>query len=331
MLISLRHLQVEAGVSFDLLRFPSTEIPYLTNCWMVTLRRFCAEFGISIKFQSDRIPVLARSHDSCLMDSALLLGFTRQELIDVNLVRIFLQVTTMSDIASADGQCILLAIIWWQGQHISNRHSNMSFARQLQPTTYQQGLWRRLLRSYLVPSSKASHLRLLTPLGSWFCPSNMTWGAMTWDDALYRRDPTNRSGKRQFSVHLNHHLAHPNGTSTNCAFYNAKPGWYTATIPRLAAPTDITGDQIFIATSSTVSFPSIPSPVWTFSDWKKQLPPAEQRLLASVSFADCDAEQALVQYLQVECTLFIGTDGGKRLKMPRSCGSYVLLVKKNLC
>ncbi len=140
MLISLRHLQVEAGVSFDLLCSPSTEIPYLTNCWMVTLRRFCAEYGISIKCRSNCIPVLARSHDSCLMDSALRLGFTRQELIDVNLVRIFLQVTTMSDIASADGQFILPAI--WQGQKISDRHSNMSFARQLQPTTYQRGLWR---------------------------------------------------------------------------------------------------------------------------------------------------------------------------------------------
>jgi hypothetical protein len=122
---------------------------------------------------------------------------------------------------------------------------------------------------------------------------------MTWDDALYRRDPTNHSGERHVSVHLKHHLAHPNGTSTNVAFYNAKLDWYTATIPRLAAPTDLTGDQIFIATSSTVSFPSIPSSARMFSDWKKQLPPAEQRLLASVSFADCDAEQALVQYLQI--------------------------------
>jgi hypothetical protein len=171
MLILLRHLQVEAGVSFDLQRFPSTEIPYLTNCWMVTLCRFCAEFDISIKSRSNRIPVLACYNDSCLMDSALRLGFTRQELIDVNLVRIFHQVTTMSDIASADRQSILLAI--WQGQHTSDRHSSMSFARQLQPTTYQRGLWRRLLRSHLVPSSKASHLRFITPLGSWLRSSNM--------------------------------------------------------------------------------------------------------------------------------------------------------------
>ena len=33
MLISLRHLQVEAGVSFDLLTTPKPELPYLTDCW----------------------------------------------------------------------------------------------------------------------------------------------------------------------------------------------------------------------------------------------------------------------------------------------------------
>jgi hypothetical protein len=218
----------------------------------------------------------------------------------------------MSDIASADGSCILLSI--WQGQPISDRRSTMTFARQLPPTAYQRGLWRRLLRSFLVSPANASHLRLLTPLGSWLRPSNMTWGAMLWDDALYRRDPTKHSGDRHVSVHLQHYLAHHDGTPTNCPFYDAKPDRYTATIPCLAVPTDITGDQIFIATSSRVTFPSIPAPVRTFIDWTKQLPPAEQRLLSSVSFAECDAENALVQYLQVEeCTLFIGTDGGKRL------------------
>jgi hypothetical protein len=35
-------------------------------------------------------------------------------------------------------------------------------------------------------------------------------------------------------------------------------------------------------------------------------------MLLSVNFAQCDAEYLLLQYLQLDCTLFIGTDGGKR-------------------
>ena len=50
----------------------------------------------------------------------------------------------------------------------------------------------------------------------------------------------------------------------------------------------------------------------TFAEWVRQLPPAENRLLSAVYFAECDAEEILVQYLQLDCTLFIGTDGGKR-------------------
>ena len=202
MLISLRHLQVEAGVSFDLLQQPKVKLSYLTNCWMVSLQQFCAEFDITIRCKHNRNPVLARDHDSCLMDKALQLSFKKQELVDVNLVRVYLQVTTLSDIVSADG--LFVALASWNGQPIPDRKSTMNFSRQTPPTVYQRGLWRRLLRSYLLPGSTASALRLQQPLGAWIAESNMKWGAMTWEDTLYRRDPHMESGER--SVALQHLL-----------------------------------------------------------------------------------------------------------------------------
>ena len=49
-LISLRHLQAEAGVSFDLLGQPQTVLSYLTgDCWILSLRRYCAEDNISLR------------------------------------------------------------------------------------------------------------------------------------------------------------------------------------------------------------------------------------------------------------------------------------------
>jgi hypothetical protein len=88
MLISLRHLQVEAGVSFDLLQQPRTTLSYLTNCWVVSLWQFCADFDISIRCKQNRLPNIARTHDTCLMDNSLQLPFTKQQLLDVNFVRI---------------------------------------------------------------------------------------------------------------------------------------------------------------------------------------------------------------------------------------------------
>ena len=136
-----------------------------------------------------------------------------------------------------------------------------------------------------------------------------------WEETIYRRDPHLDSGERNVALHYPQHLVHTlDGTPASGTFYDSIPDWYTATIPRLAIPTDITGNQIFLATHSTVKFESTPAPASTFAKWVSQLPPAEKRLISSVYFAVCDAEQALVQYLQLECTLFIGTDGGQRLQ-----------------
>ncbi len=135
---------------------------------------------------------------------------------------------------------------------------------------------------------------------------------MTWEDNLYRRDPHNNCGKRCVALHYPHTFVHSDGTPASGTFYEATPDWYTATTPRLAIPTDITGNQIFLTTHSVLQYPSIPAPADTFATWVSQLPPGERRLLSYVSFAKCNSEEVLVQYLQLDCTLFIGTDGGKR-------------------
>ena len=128
MLISLRHLQVEAGVSFDLLDCPMTSLPYLTDCWILRLRVFCAQSDISLQILRNKIPSISRIGDSMLMEKALTLGLTKQELIAINLVRIFLCVTTLSGIATADGT--KLHSLSWQGKRIPDRFSRTSFARK---------------------------------------------------------------------------------------------------------------------------------------------------------------------------------------------------------
>ena len=312
MLISLRHLQVEAGVSFDLLLSPKPVLSYLTNCWILSLRRFCAQFDISLRARRNRIPTISRERDFMLMDKALTLGFTRQELIDVNLVRIFLGVTTVSDVATADGT--MLHPFAWKGHLIPDRASRHSFARQEQPTSYQCGLWRRLLRSFLRSSPTSPKLLLATPLGSWTSQSTMLWGAMLLDSTLYRSDPYVPRGKasngRHISVHFPRHLLSHDDASP--VYYDAKPDWYSATIPALATPAEIEGCHIFTASTAPRKSESIPPPARSFQDWIQQLPPAERRLIEHHYFEDCDAENALVQYLQLKCTLIIGTDGGKR-------------------
>ena len=64
----------------------------------------------------------------------------------------------------------------WKGRPIPDRVSRTTFPRQEPPTSYQRGLWRRLLRTLLQPSSTSASLRLLNSLGSWTAESTMRWG-----------------------------------------------------------------------------------------------------------------------------------------------------------
>ena len=147
MLISLRHLQVEAGVSFDLLQHPATPLPYLTPCWMTSIRSVYADYKVSFNIKANRAVDISREGDQLLMEVAATLSFSRQELVDLNYARTYLRASSVSDIATADGQ--ELHPWTWRGHRIPACHGSLTFARQVEPTTYQRGLWRKLLRALL--------------------------------------------------------------------------------------------------------------------------------------------------------------------------------------
>ena len=118
------------------------------------------------------------------------------------------------------------------------------------------------------------------------------------------------SDARHILVHFPRQLVLTSATPT--VYYDDQPDWYTATIPSQATPADLTGCTAYQVTTSRNKFASIPSPTASFQEWIQQMPPAECRLISSHYFAECYAEQARIQYLQLPCTLLIGTDGGKR-------------------
>jgi hypothetical protein len=308
MLISLRHLQVEAGVSFDLLDQPSVKIPYLTDCWLVSLRNFCGDYNVSLRVKDNRIPQVSRLDDQMLMDGALNMKLTRQEMVDLNLIRIYLRVTTVSDITMADGT--RLHPWTWKGLRIPDRNSRFTFPRQETPTSSQCRLWRTLLRTFLKPSATSKQLDLRIPLGAWIAQSTSTWGAHAYESNLYRHDPMTNSGERRFAVHFPRQIVLSNGSHHE--YFTNPPDWYSATLPASATPADLTGNHIFQATFATVQYEEILPPPDTFGHWIAELPPAEKRVMSSVFYVMCDAQHLLLQYLQLDCTLYIGTDGGKK-------------------
>jgi hypothetical protein len=179
MLISLESLQLEAGTASLLLTDPTPYLPYITPCWITSLRDFLRINQISIQFETPWNCRLSRRHDRFIMDVLRIDGnFSDQELINLNATRLFLQVATLSDIATADG--LSLTPEAYFANPIFQRTSQHTWPRQLSVTAKQRNLWttaleRHLLRTASVPAIKRKTLQLRNPLGEWTTPPNQTW------------------------------------------------------------------------------------------------------------------------------------------------------------
>ena len=198
----------------------------------------------------------------------------------------------------------------------------MNFARQEPPTSLQRGLWRCLLHSLLHPSATSALPLLLTPLGDWTGESHMVWGAMLWDSKLYCTALSPTSPTDPIGVYLPQRIELSDGSQSDTVFYDSEPDFSVEAIPAHATPADISGCHILSVSSASYQYPLPLAPAATFNEWIQRLPPAEKRLIDTRYFSVGDAESALVQYLQVECTLLIGTDGGKR----HSNGAFSWLI-----
>ncbi len=103
--ISMDTMQMEAGTAGPLLYDTLPDLRYLPNCWIQSLRNFLRSNNLQLQMSHPWNFPLVRIGDSYLMDNFRKGGFfTTTELRHLNAVRLYLQVATVSDIASADGR-----------------------------------------------------------------------------------------------------------------------------------------------------------------------------------------------------------------------------------
>jgi hypothetical protein len=127
-------------------------------------------------------------------------------------------------------------------------------------------------------------------------------------------------GERSVAVHFPRSLPLSDGVS-KAAYYTNPPDWYSASIPAMAAPADISGDQVYTTTCAAIHYPPIASGRdmnESFPARLSALPPAEKRMASSISYESCDSEHLLQQLIPLNCTLHVGTDGG----LKHAAGSF---------
>jgi len=145
MLIELRHLQLESGSGFHLLEAPAMRIPFLTLCWTTAMQDFMAENQMKLEVTKAKVLPLCREGDRYLMDDfRALQNLDDADLYDINRVRIFLQVMTLSDNVDAAGLSITAEA--FDASKLLDRVSPLKWPRQLKITTNKRICGRKLKR-----------------------------------------------------------------------------------------------------------------------------------------------------------------------------------------
>jgi hypothetical protein len=105
MRIELQWCQVQAGIRKHLLADPMDEIDYIETCWMMSVRDFLRTYGLSIDLTATSLPKLQSTKDEFLMDAIRQRGgCTATSMQQINACCMYLQVTRLSNITSADGK-----------------------------------------------------------------------------------------------------------------------------------------------------------------------------------------------------------------------------------
>jgi hypothetical protein len=106
MLLNFKYSQIEAGISEPLLEHPSIHIPYLTPTWITSVRQFLFNHNLQASLTDTLQIQLRGENDRCIMQLELLKPYTPQQQTDINLVRIYLQTITLSNLSAPDGKDI---------------------------------------------------------------------------------------------------------------------------------------------------------------------------------------------------------------------------------
>ena len=270
--ISLQWIRLVAGFSFCPLRRPQTNYYHITDPWFQTTIRFLSECQANIE-TIDPINIFSRANDSSLMEDFLLFKLTKTETILLNQCRLFLHVTTISDITDAEGNNILNNI--WEG------HSPMTtpylWPKQENPSDKAWRIWRKLLcKCYLVDDEhyhkKRRDLSLRQPLQTWLLSHH----------ALQCHTFYINPVTLQIYQRTNEHFLTFKPVQTNRTTITLRQLGRTTYLPHLTHPIQpitLPRQHLQITKSSIHILQNPPPPITNFSDYLTTLQPWDVQLI----------------------------------------------------
>ena len=147
--LNLQYSQRESGVEFHLIEQPDTHISYLTPSWILSIRQFLSNNNMSIQVSDIHMDKPQGPTDNYIMQSENLLRYETSQQKDINLVRLWLQVATLSDISDPSRpNCVLLSYL--DAERPPGFTSSATWPRQSPPTKSQICLWKGYINSTFI-------------------------------------------------------------------------------------------------------------------------------------------------------------------------------------
>jgi hypothetical protein len=104
MKIELDWCHLQAGTGDHLLENPCTQIDYIETCWIMSIRNFLRIYNVRMDFTERCHPVALCEGDEFIMDALRIRGqCTSREMQRLNACRMYLRVSRLSEIATAQG------------------------------------------------------------------------------------------------------------------------------------------------------------------------------------------------------------------------------------
>ena len=148
----------------------TTKLPHLESAYLASLRDYLASTGGLLKLNGNFVVPQQQDHDEFLMTVALEFNwFKPAQLKRINYCRMYLNVLTVSDIATTKGDYIEPAMFSGEATPTITKHK----VNQVRPN---KKAWKQRRRLLLTLTHSSPRLQLKKPLGQWLVP----WDKMRW-------------------------------------------------------------------------------------------------------------------------------------------------------
>ena len=184
---NLECLQLELGLPLGVFQNHVDQVGHLvTDSWVTRVWHELSDLGIHLAYQGPDLTTL-REEDQFLIQGFVDAGFQGDDLRWLNWCRIYLNVCTLADIASADGTEITREA--WMGHRLRGRRSPYSWPRSRSPPAEKWDLWRMALSVAFGKAYNPNPRRIAVPLGKWHDDiSRWEWLYSPTEDAVYGQE-----------------------------------------------------------------------------------------------------------------------------------------------